>query len=374
MWYHELATPAAVVDRQVIESNARRMAACARQLGVRLRPHIKTHKCPEIARLQVAETSGGICVSTLAEARGFAAAGFDDLVYGVPVAPSKLDQAAEIRDGVGRLALVFDHPRTLAAIQEHGAARGSRWPVLLEVDCGAHRCGVDPLSPQAVELAVRAARSSSVELCGLFTHAGHAYRCLPGEVAAVAAQERQVMVRLAQRLEQEGVRLGEISIGSTPTMAVAEDLSGITEVRPGNYIFGDAFQVAIGACRLDQVSFSVLTTVVGVYPDRNELVIDAGALALSKDPGPTLVDPDCGYGVVVPAEGGLGPFDLCIVALTQEHGVVRAKSGARVCDFEVGQRLRVIPNHSCLAAALFERFAVVSGGDLEGFWQPLRGW
>jgi D-serine deaminase-like pyridoxal phosphate-dependent protein len=183
-----------------------------------------------------------------------------------------------------------------------------------------------------------------------------------------------VAAGFAARLRHAGIPVPEVSIGSTPTMSLAENLDGITEARPGNYVFYDAFQAAIGSCTLEDCAFSVLTTVVGHYPSQNKIIVDAGALALSKDPGPRHVDADCGFGAVFTADGQRHLPELRVVSLSQEHGQLRGVRPLRLPDYPVGSRLRIVPNHSCLAAAQHDRYHVVAGGRVTETWRPVRGW
>ena len=370
----DLRTPAALVDLDALERNAVRMGANAARLGVRLRPHVKTHKTLEAARLQVRGHFGWITVSTLAEAAFFAAGGFSDVTYAVPVAPAKLADAAELAGRIERFNLLVDHPDAAAAVETCARERRAVLSVFLKVDCGYHRAGVDPTRAESAALAAGLAASPHLDFRGILTHAGHSYRCRAAdELRTVAAQERDVMTGFAGRLRAAGVRVEEVSIGSTPTLAVAGDLSGITEVRPGNYAFFDATQAAIGSCALDDVAFSVLVTVIGRYPERRELLLDGGALALSRDPGPAHVDPECGYGVVCAAGGAPLP-GWRVVSLSQEHALARSAQGLPAAAFPIGSQLRILPNHSCLAAALFERYAVVRGDLVVDEWRPARGW
>jgi len=374
MRVEDLGTPAALVDVDVVERNASRMSEKASRLGVRLRPHVKTHKTIEVARLQVRGQFGGITVSTLAEAAFFAAGGFRDITYAVPIVSAKLATAAQLSLRLNLLSVLLDDPAVVDAVETCASEHGIRLSVFLKVDCGGGRAGVDPERDDGVALAGRLAKSPHVDFRGILTHAGQSYRCRgKDEVRAVAARERDVMAAFAARLRDDGVPVGEVSIGSTPTLAVAEDLAGVTEVRPGNYVFFDAAQVAIGSCALEDVAFTVLVRVIGRYPRRRELLVDGGALALSKDPGPEHVDPECGFGIVLEASGA--PIGhLRVVSLSQEHGVVRSAREFAPGEFPIGSLLRVVPNHSCLAAALFDRYAVVRGADVVGEWRPVRGW
>ena len=370
----QLPTPCLLVDLDAVERNTAAMSARVARLGPRLRPHVKTHKCLEAARLQVRGGFGGLTVSTLAEARFFARAGFGDITYAVPIAPARMPEAIELARGMQRLSLLLDGERALHELEACAAAAGVRVPVFLKIDCGNHRAGVDPASPDAVAFAVRLARSERLDFRGLLAHAGHAYACRDRrEIAAAAREEREVTVGFAERLRAEGVRVDEVSIGSTPTLSVAEDLTGVTEVRPGNYVFFDAFQAAIGSCELGDAALSVLTTVIGSYPERGRLVVDAGALALSKDPGARHVDPAAGFGVLLTEEGE-PVTGLRLAALSQEHGHLEAAPGTDLSGFGVGRRLRVVANHSCLTAALHERYRVLRGDRVVGEWRPVRGW
>ncbi len=370
----DLGTPCALVDLDAVERNTLAMSERVARLGSRLRPHVKTHKTVEAAKLQVRGAFGGITVSTLAEARFFAQAGFRDITYAVPIAPARMREAIELGRSIDRLSLLVDSELALRALQICSAAQQVRTPVFLKVDCGNHRAGVDPTSLSARKLAAGLAASKHLDFRGVLAHAGHAYACRDrDEIARVAREEREVTVGFAKSLRAEGTRVDEVSIGSTPTLSVADDLTGITEVRPGNYVFFDAFQAAIGSCTLADAAFSVLTTVVGSYPDRHRLVVDAGALALSKDPGPRHVDADAGFGQLLSEPGEL-QAGLRLTALSQEHGHIEGGTGGDLSRFPVGTRLRVVANHSCLTAALFDRYLVVRGRELVGSWRPLRGW
>jgi D-serine deaminase-like pyridoxal phosphate-dependent protein len=262
------------------------------------------------------------------------------------------------------LNLLIDSEPVLRALEEHGGI----FDVFLKVDCGYHRAGVDPGSAESVRLALAIARSPSVHFQGLLTHAGHSYHARNiEEIRELAAEETACLTRFRARLAKEG--FGEVmrSVGSTPTMSVVDRFEDVDEVRPGNYVFYDAFQATIGSCRREDCAVSVLATVIGSYPDRRQAIIDAGALALSKDLGPDHVDPQFGYGMVCDTD--LRPLPMRLVALSQEHGKLEAVSPPAV-----GTRLRIIPNHSCLTAAMYEVYHVVQKGDVVDEWRPVRGW
>jgi len=341
--------------------------------NVQFRPHVKTHKAIEIARLQHGGAIGPITVSTLAEAEFFAESGFTDITWAVPFAAEKLERTASLARGVQKLNLLIDSASTLSAIEEFAESNDVKFDLYLETDCGYHRSGVNPEAPESVALAVRMAGSRHVRFGGLLTHGGHSYHAVNRtEIEAVALQEIAVVRRFRARLEEEGIRSLMRSVGSTPTCVVARNFEGADEIRPGNYVFFDAFQAAIGTCEVGDCAATVLTSIIGSYPGEGRLIIDAGALALSKDVGATHLDPEAGYGIV--CNERLEPLPLKIYALSQEHGQLRLSQPDKAGKFRVGDRLRIIPNHSCLTAAMFDRYHVIEAGAIVDEWKPARGW
>lgn len=375
MTLKELGTPAALVDLDTLERNCVRMNERARRLGVVLRPHVKTHKCVQISRIQTQGHSGALTVSTMAEARAFAAAGFSDLTYGVPVPFHAIPEAADLLARGTRLNLLLDSEAALRELEAAGSARGLRFPVFLKVDCGYHRAGVDPEREESLGLARALAASPHLEFRGILTHSGQAYHCANAEGAlSVAEHERVLMAAFAGKVRSAGVPVPEVSVGSTPACCAARDWSGVTEIRPGNYAFFDAFQAAIGSCVLeDALAFTVLSTVIGHYPERGALLLDAGALALSKDPGALHVDGRCGFGVLCDLLGRPIPGTR-LTSLSQEHGQVAVSDPSLFARIPVGSKVRIIPNHSCLAAACFRTYVVLKDGHADGEWHTVGGW
>jgi D-serine deaminase-like pyridoxal phosphate-dependent protein len=329
-------------------------------------------------------------VATLAEARAFADAGFDDVTWAVPVVQGRL---GEVVDLARRLTFRVLVESDAAADALARAAAEARVPlhVWLEIDTGQHRTGVAPGSDLAESLARRLATSSSVVFDGILTHAGQAYGAKDrAELERVAASERDVMVKLAERLRRAGVPVPGVSIGSTPTMAAVSDLTGVTEIRPGNYVFNDFVQVAGGVCAPGDCAFSVLATVISHQPGEGHAVVDAGALSLSKDLGPSDPARRRGYGPLLRglAGGDVDPV-LQVRAVTQEHGVVAGEGPAAVADaasrasgrsrsavegrLAVGEKVRILANHSCLSAALFDEYCVVRGVEVVDRWRIWRG-
>ncbi len=374
MTLKELGTPAALVDLDTLERNCVRMNERARRLGVVLRPHVKTHKCVEIARIQTRGHSGALTVSTMAEARAFASAGFSDLTYAVPVPFHAIPEAADLLARGTRLNLLLDSEAALRELEAAMPALNLRFPVFLKVDCGYHRAGVDPAREESLALARALAASRHLEFRGILTHSGQAYRCRNREEAlSVAEHERDLMAAFAGKLRSAGVPVPEVSVGSTPACCAARDWSGVTEIRPGNFAFFDAFQAAIGSCaQEDALAFTVLSTVIGHYPGRGALLLDAGALALSKDAGPVHVTPGCGFGVLCDPLGR--PIQgTRLTSLSQEHGLVAVSDPSLFTRIPVGSKVRIIPNHSCLAAACFRTYVVLKEGRADGEWHTVGG-
>jgi D-serine deaminase-like pyridoxal phosphate-dependent protein len=378
---NDLPTPVLILDRSRLLANIARMQARAKQLGVSLRPHLKTAKSARVAELAVGK-DGPITVSTLAEAEYFARAGFRDILYAVPMAPQKLDQVgALIASGVD-LKIITDHPAVAQAATEAGRRLGVTFRVMIKIDCGLGRAGIAPdselLLPLAQALSQDSSSSGGAELAGVLTHAGHSYGAEDTtEIARIAEEERVAVVTAAARLRAAGIACPIVSVGSTPTALFAKDLTGVTEMRPGNFVFFDLFQAGLGTCALQDIAVSVLATVVSHHPGRNHVLIDAGGLALSKDTGANKNVPGTGYGRVCRPEDALPLDGMNIHDVHQEHGLLGGPDAPPVnfAAHPPGSRLRVLPNHSCMTGAMYDRYYVTDGGsEIVAEWDRVNGW
>lgn len=368
-----IKTPALVLDLERAKRNATRMAERISRLGARLRPHVKTHKCVEVARLQTIGHSASITVSTLMEARAFSRQGFQDITYAVPIEPGKFDEAIALSRQCERLSLITDDRSVPAELNEKARRAGVRLDLYLKIDCGYHRCGVEPDSPETVEIPRRILDSSNLRFAGLLTHAGHSYHCRSREeLVEVARHERDVMVETAERLRSLNIPVPVVSVGSTPTMTHVDHLEGVDEARPGNYIFFDAFQAALGSCQLSDCALTVLAAVVHRDCARRKVVVDAGAIALSKDRGAVELDPLCGYGLVLDLEGH--STGARVQGLSQEHGELFIEDKETLDRLKVGARVRILANHSCLTAAQHSHYNVLEQGKVVDRWEIQRGW
>jgi D-serine deaminase-like pyridoxal phosphate-dependent protein len=363
MRLEDLPTPALVLDRRALMRNVTRMQARARELGVRLRPHLKTAKSAEVARLILGEGGDGITVSTLKEARYFLDHGIRDITYAVGLVPAKLDEAAHLMQDGADLKLITDDLEAAEAASQRGQELDVQFKVMIEIDSGGGRAGIHVDDAALIGIGRTLAAGPGTVLHGVLTHAGHSYACpSTNDIVAVAEQERATMVRAAARLREAGLPCPVVSVGSTPTALFARSLEGVTEMRPGVFCFMDLFQAQLGVCKKEDIAVSVLASVVGHKADGSKAMIDAGALALSQDQSLA------GFGRVLGK-----PWSIAKVS--QEHGhVYPAEPGAKV-DPVVGQRVRVLPNHVCMMAAMHPQYHVVDGGDeVVAVWDRCNGW
>ena len=351
----DVITPVAVVDEEIVERNLARMAKLAADNNVNVRPHAKTHKSAYMAQRQIAHGAVGLTAATFTEAEVFADAGVKDLLVAhPPVGPPKLERLAALAARVKRLAVSLD---------DVGVARSlpDNVEVLWEVDPGQHRIGTPPGEPTvaAVQELVRAIGNARFR--GLITHGGHVYAATNQRERQIAAeQENQAVTATTEMLRQGGIEVREVSIGSTPTAGLALR-GGITEIRPGTYIYGDANQVRLGSQRLEDCALCVVATVVSTpAPDR--AVIDAGSKSLSAD---LRVAGLAGFGLV------LGREDLTVARLSEEHAIVTHPRQTRL---RIGDRLAVLPSHVCTTVNLQPAVLMVSSTDQRWLAVDARGW
>jgi D-serine deaminase-like pyridoxal phosphate-dependent protein len=373
-----LQTPCLILDHRRFEGNVRRMRDRLAGLGVRFRPHLKTAKSIAVAERVMTAPEGPAMVSTLREADYFAAHGVRDLIYGVGIAPGKLDLAGAIRDKHGvDLALILDSVEQACAVARWSAANGRRLPALIEIDADGHRSGIRPTDRAGLVAIGRALHQGGAELRGVLTHAGGSYALhRPTDIEAAAAAERDAVVGCALALREAGLPCPVVSVGSTPTATFARDLTGVTEVRAGVFMFGDLVQAGIGACAPDDIAISVLASVIGHQRAKGWIIVDAGWMALSRDRGTSRQAVDQAYGVVCGDAGE--PFaELLLLDANQEHGIIGLRPGAEGTppDLPLGSRVRILPNHACATAAQYDRYHVVApDGNVMAVWPRINGW
>jgi D-serine deaminase-like pyridoxal phosphate-dependent protein len=371
-----LDTPAALIDAGRMQHNIARMQARATTLNVALRPHVKTSKCLPVVQAQLAAGARGITVSTLKEAEQFAAAGIDDILYAVGIAPAKLPQVLALRQRGCALKIVTDSVVGAQAIVAFAERHAHALEVWIEIDVDGHRSGIAPES--AVLLAVgRALHEGGVQLGGVMAHAGSSYEFdEPAALERIAEQERRGTVHAATRLREAGLPCATVSVGSTPTALSATTLAGVSELRAGVYVFFDLVMHNVGVCGADELALSVLTTVIGHQEDKGLAIVDAGWMAMSRDRGTQAQRRDFGYGQVCTESGE--PIAGCLMrSANQEHGVLSLADGSQggiAARFPVGTRLRILPNHACATGAQHAAYhALLPGGGVE-VWPRFSGW
>lgn len=373
----DLQTPSLILDEAKMLNNIRRLADHIGQLGGVLRPHLKTVKSTDIARLILTDSTGPATVSTLAEAEVFAVAGVGDITYAVGITPHKLDRIAAIRTKGCDLSVILDSPEQAQAVAKASKRLNQPIPALIELDCDGHRSGLAPNDPMLIKIG-RILHEGGAELRGVLTHAGESYMVYGNsEHAKFAEQERLTAVTAAEILRAAGLPCPVVSIGSTPTAHAVQNLDGVTEVRAGVYAFFDLVQAGIGVCDIEDIALSVLTSVVGHQKDKGWIITDSGWMSLSQDRGTAGQKLDQGYGVVCDEQGTVIP-DLIVLNANQEHGVIARRSGSDgpLPDFPLGTRLRILPNHACAMAAQFSEYNVIPvdpNAPLK-IWPRFGGW
>ena len=351
-------TPEIVLDLDVVRANIDRAAATARELGVALRPHTKTHKLPQIAHMQIEAGAAGVQVAKLGEAEVMADAGIDDILVGYPIVGEvKLARLAALAARVS-ISVTIDSDEVAAGISRVAREQGLTIPVLVELDTGMRRLGLAP-GPGAADFAERAAALPGIEIAGVFTHEGHVYTQArdDAERERLTREACMATVATAEEIRSRGLPAAVVSVGSAGTFRFAVRCPGVTEVRPGTYVFNDRSQIAQGAATpADLAAFVIVTVVSRPVPGR--IVVDAGTKVLTSD-RMLVPDPPASFGWV------WGHDDWDVVRLSEEHGVLEVPPEAEV---RIGDRLAIVPNHVCPTINLASAVTVVEGGRVAGRW------
>jgi D-serine deaminase-like pyridoxal phosphate-dependent protein len=372
-----LQTPCLLLDEAKVHTNVIRMKSHLGRLGVAFRPHLKTAKALDVARIAMTSLAGPAMVSTLREAEYFAAGGVRDMIYGVGIAPAKLERVSAIRADGTDLAVILDSLEQAEGIAEHIGKTGDRIPVLIEVDADGHRSGVAPTDAATLAALGQRLVDGGAALRGVLLHAGDSYALSDPEALAGAAEaERRAAVTAAKTLRSAGLPCPVVSVGSTPTARYARDLTGVTEVRAGVFMFGDLFQAGTTSVAIEDIALSVLATVIGHQRAKGWIIVDAGWMALSRDRGTARQKVDQGYGLVCDL-AGLPYGDLIVADANQEHGIVALRRGstAALPDLPVGSRVRILPNHACATGAQHDKYHVLDeAGAVAAIWPRINGW
>ena len=341
-------------------NNIARVQQLASAAGMRLRPHAKTHKSPVVARWQIERGAIGVCCAKLGEAEVFVDAGIDDIRLPYPVNPSNASRVMALTDRAS-ISIIVDHLDVARGWSDAMQHAGRTLDVLIKVDVGFHRCGIDPAG-DALGFVHAVVSMPGLRLRGLLSHAGHAYHASSDdELCAIAQQEAETLTRLRDTAARSGIPLEELSVGATPSLRFSVRQNGPTELRPGNYVYFDRTQVALGAASLDDCALTVLATVVTKHAGR--IILDCGSKTLTSDQARGITTAG-GYGAVLEGDGASPrriDEALTIERLSEEHATVRVTGSTRL---EPGDRVRVVPNHSCTVSNLVDVVRLVEGDEV----------
>ncbi|WP_010269000.1 alanine racemase [Paenibacillus senegalensis] len=346
-----LESPAVLIDLDLLDRHLRAAAERAKAHGIRLRPHTKTHKSVWIAGEQLRYGAGGITVAKLGEAEVMAAAGISDILIAFPLyGTAKMKRLGKLLETC-QITVSVDHLKIAEGISELGVSLGRRIPLYVDVDTGLGRCGLAPGEPTA-ELAAQISLLPGVEIVGLMTHSGHAYSCeTEADLRQAARHEAESLLYSQTLLREKGIEVPELSVGSTPTSFFPEEQQGVTEMRPGAYVFGDRSQFILGLIDRKEVAMTVKATVISM-PRPGVAIIDAGSKTFSSDLNRKLP----GYGEWVENP------EVYVERLSEEHGNLHVPEGVQL---EIGQELSFIPNHCCTVTNLQDQLFGVRKGRLE---------
>ncbi len=350
MYIKDLETPNIIVDYEKLIKNIEEASILAKTFNKNLRPMMKTHKSVEIAKIQEKYGINGIQCAKLSEAQVFSENGFKDIfVSSEIVDEKKLIYAKKLSKKVEKLILSVDSVEGIRRISD--VFNDEKIYIRIEINSGHNRCGIK--SEDVLILYRELEKNKNLIFDGVFTHGGHSYYSKDKiQRKEAALKEAEEVLRAKKILNENGIKCDSVSVGSTPSFIFSLKIDGITEVRPGNYVFYDLKQVKLGVIKLDRVSLFVLSQVIS-KPDDNRAFIDAGAKVLSMDY--LSFDNEKIYGYIIDHP------DIDITNLSEEHGWLKIKERTKI---NIGDKLKIIPVHSCLVINNFDHFYLVKGEEV----------
>jgi D-serine deaminase-like pyridoxal phosphate-dependent protein len=356
MHISELDTPAVLVDLDVMERNLARMAEYCTQTGMTLRPHIKTHKIPELALQQVTLGAVGITAAKPSEAQVMAAGGLKDIFIAYPiVSKQKADALLALKD-VAKLCVSVDSTEAADCLAKASDAVGYDLPILVEIDVGFGRCGV-ATAELAAELALKIEKLQGAHFGGLMFYPGH--MMVPLEEQNVLLPQVNAAVETAYAaLIKAGLSVPVVSGGSTPMAPRSQEFSHLTEIRPGMYPLNDRNLVVGGFATLADCAVTVMTTVVSTAV-KDRVILDGGSKTFSSDR--LLTGNHIGHGAI------LADADAVLYGLSEEHGHIDVTHSSR--EYKLGERLRVVPNHVCATINMHDTVYGIRGENVETVWK-----
>ena len=352
----DIDTPALVVSETIMQRNISEMAAFARSVGVGLRPHIKTHKTPQIARLQLAAGAFGVTCAKVGEAEVMVNdASVEDVLLAYPtIGDHKIERLVALQDKA-RVTVAVDSLEGAQLISRSLAKLDRSLDVFIEVNTGQNRSGV-LVGDDTIAFALKIARIPHLNLTGIMTHEGHANSAPEDEIEGIAMAAGRALVDTAEHIRAHGIELPNVSVGSTPAALYTPTVPGITEMRPGTYVFNDNSIFRFGKLGVGDCAARFVATVVS-RPTRDRCTLDTGSKSLAMDPSKGRA----GHGYIV------GHPNVVIAKLSEEHGVCEIPDGEP--GFEVGDRVEIIPNHVCPTVNLMNNLIIVRDGKIIDTWK-----
>ncbi len=353
-----LDTPSLLLNLNKLEENIQRIIDFSQAHQVDYRPHVKTHKSIDIAKLQIEKGAVGITVATVGEAETMVKDGIENILIAFPIArKEKLARVEQIM-AKAKIILAVDSVEQASIVNSYFEEKNLQIEVWMKVNCGLDRCGVEP--EEAVELAKHIRELPSLTLQGIFTHAGHSYAATTQkEIEEIAHAEADAVLLSSELCEKAGISIKHRSVGSTPTYQISGAIEGITEVRPGNAVFFDMVQVGLGAATIEDCALTALSSIGSIK--KNRIVIDAGSKTLNLDKGAHGNESVAGHGYI------LEHPEWILERLSEEHGVIPISE--EVPGAKIGDTLTIIPNHACTVVNLFDEYVVHRSGEVVGRWK-----
>jgi D-serine deaminase-like pyridoxal phosphate-dependent protein len=360
-------TPRVLVDYDVLLSNIHMVHGYAGRYRVDVRPHVKSHKSLDIAGIQLDEGAAGLTAAKVDEAAVFFSTAAKSFTLAYPlIEQNKIHRIlSSTRQYQLDMNLIVDSEEGYEAISLMCERLDVKVKIYIKIDVGLKRCGLAPEDPRILHIARKILSDSHMEFAGLLSHAGHVYRAKDiEEVINIAKNELTLLFRVRKLLLDYDIETRKISIGSTPSLLTGIDLQGVSEIRPGNYVFMDRITWKLGLIAPEQIALTVMSTLVS--KNKNHYIIDAGSKVLSSDTGAYGSKILEGYGLAYPAEKFLEEnYRMKIISLSEEHGFIARPA----FDLPLGMKIRIIPNHACPVVNLTDSLVVHSKNIIHHVWK-----
>lgn len=357
----EIETPSLILDSIILKRNIKNMMNFAKKHNINLRPHTKTHKCPEIAKMQLKSGAIGIAVAKVSEAEIMVKAGIKDIqIANEVVDPKKIMKLVSLLENC-KITVAVDNKKNVETISQLMKENNCSIDVLVDIDVGLHRCGISYKIPDKIISFIKFINSKPyINFKGILTHAGQVYKSKNiKQVKQIGLFEGREMVKLAKLIRKKGFECDTVSVGSTPTARFAGTVEGVTEIRPGNYIFHDNIQVSMGVADISNCALRVLSSVISI-PTKNRVIIDAGSKSLGVEKG---------KGNLIKGYGNIINKKASIKKLSEEHGFIGNIQNK--VNFKLVERIQIIPNHACFTVNLYDK--IISFRDGKEFIIEGRG-